>query len=88
MKEGEGRIEIKDFPHEVIEACLRFMYSGRLSVQRRLLVEVAAFRDKYAIDHLRPPTTLIRRKLRDLMLGQLLLPMLLVAGVGGVSIGG
>ena len=49
MKEGEGRIEIKDFPHEVIEARLRFMYSGRLSVQRRLLVEVAAFRDKYAI---------------------------------------
>ena len=27
-------------------------------------------------------------KLRDLMLEQLLLPMLLVAGVGGVSIGG
>ena len=53
MKEGEGRIEIKDFPHEVIEACLRFMYSGRLNVQRRLLVEVAAFRDKYAIsEHL------------------------------------
>ena len=48
MKEGEGRIEIKDFPHEVIEACLRFMYSGRLSVQRRLLVEVAAFRHKCA----------------------------------------
>ena len=53
MKEGEGRIEIKDFPHEVIEACLRFMYSGRLSVQRRLLVEVAAFRDKYAISELK-----------------------------------
>ena len=53
MKEGEGRIEIKDFPHEVIEACLRFMYSGRLNVQRRLLVEVAAFRDKYAISELK-----------------------------------
>ena len=53
MKEGEGRIEIKDFPHEVIEACLRFMDSGRLNVQRRLLVEVAAFRDKYAISELK-----------------------------------
>jgi hypothetical protein len=38
MMEGNRRVEITDFSGEIVEASLRFMYSGKLDVDIRLLV--------------------------------------------------
>lgn len=56
LKESCGLIEIADFSPEVVEACFRFMYSGKLIVKRDKLVESAAFADKYGISELKELT--------------------------------
>jgi len=53
MREANGPIRIEDFSEAVVEACLRFIHSGVLKLQAALLVEVAAFADKYEIGELK-----------------------------------
>ena len=55
MRESAGRIDITDFTAEVVEASLRCLHSGKLSVQvdKLVEVEVGAFADKYAMHELK-----------------------------------
>ena len=46
MREAQGRIEIRDFSVQAVEACLRFLYTGKLAVKLGTIVEVAAMADK------------------------------------------
>eukprot|EP00928_Gymnodinium_smaydae_P036223 TRINITY_DN25342_c0_g1_i1.p1 TRINITY_DN25342_c0_g1~~TRINITY_DN25342_c0_g1_i1.p1 ORF type:complete len:577 (+),score=134.69 TRINITY_DN25342_c0_g1_i1:55-1731(+) len=55
------RIEVSDFSEDTVDACLQFMYTGklRLRVEKKtppyldLLLEVSKFADKYAISELK-----------------------------------
>ena len=48
MKETSGRIDIENFPAKIVEACIRFFYTGRLKVGLNVSLDVLRFAGEYA----------------------------------------